>query len=179
MKSRQKVTVVPSCYNLLVPDITIVSIQSPKDLNAFQSVIKTAFSATPDADITEWYSFDQAKASLSGKQGTAFLAKIGDTVVGAIHAQPESPIFGREGSGKWQITNIGVVPEHQRQGIGGKLLKAVETVAKAKLGTKAIVHTNPDDRVAVGFYIKYGYRTVGILDNYYYRGPAQFFIKQI
>jgi ribosomal protein S18 acetylase RimI-like enzyme len=147
-------------------------------LNDFQQVITLAFSSTPDEDLGEWYSFNKVEKSLDSSMGKAFLAVKENITVGAVHAQPESPIFGKEGLNKWQITNIGVLPSHQRQGIGGRLLKTIEDEAKRIKVEKLIVHTNPDDRRAVSFYIKYDYKPVGIIEDYYYRGPAQFFIKR-
>ncbi len=154
---------------------TITSIQK---FDRFTEIIQRAFSVTDDADLAEWYSFEEAQRSLDSKKATAFKATLNkDLVIGVVHAQPESFIFGREGRNKLQITNIGVLPQYQRRGVGGKLLGAVEKVARQKQIPKVIVHTNPDDRRAVGFYLKYGYKPVGIIEDYYYRGPAQFFLK--
>jgi ribosomal protein S18 acetylase RimI-like enzyme len=160
--------------------INIISVQTDDRLDDFVKVIQQAFSSTSDADLSEWYSFYEVRQSLENRKGIILKAVNNkDLVVGVVHVQPENTIFGQEGKNKWQITNIAVLPKYQRQGIGGDLLKAVEKIVQQKQANKILIHTNPDDRRAVNFYLKYDYKPAGIIEDYYYRGPAQFFLKLI
>ena len=100
-------------------------------------------------------------------------------VVGIIHAQQENPVYGREGTEKWVITNIAVVSPASGKGVGSQLLEAIEAEIKKRGGVKLFVHTNVGDNRVIRFYYKNGYKNAGTILDYYYAGSAVFLLKSL
>ncbi|MBI5955750.1 MAG: GNAT family N-acetyltransferase, partial [Chloroflexi bacterium] len=56
------------------------------------------------------------------------------------------------------IVMLNVLPEHQRSGLGGKLVSWVVDLAKTKSLSRVIVATSNDDLPAIYFYQRRGFR---------------------
>lgn len=80
----------------------------------------------------------------------AFAAVDGDRVVGALtaHTLPMT----RSESDEIFIYDLAVVPEHQRQGIGRRLVEALRAGARAEGITVTFVPADNDDTHALDFY---------------------------
>lgn len=156
----------------------ITPIRPKADLDKVEEVIRLAFSETSDSNIDDWFSLEEMSNSIKSGVGACFKAfESGDKIVGIVHGQQENPINGREGIEKWIVTNIAVIPNRTGQGIGGKLLNAIESEAVKNGATKIYTHTNKGDSKVINFYKKYGYSDAGYVDHYYYDSSAVFLIK--
>jgi L-amino acid N-acyltransferase YncA len=61
--------------------------------------------------------------------------------------------------------SIYISRESRGRGVGGKLLKAIETVAKENDFHKIVLFTFPFNQLGQGLYRKQGYREVGVFKN--------------
>jgi ribosomal protein S18 acetylase RimI-like enzyme len=87
----------------------------------------------------------------------------GRRLVGFVMGDP------RPGQGFSWIATIGVHPDFQRQGIGARLLAAVEaalTTPRVKLTVRR------SNLGAIALYEKFGYKSTAIWDHYYAGGEA-------
>lgn len=109
------------------------------------------------------------------------LKAVGDDskILGMIHAMQENTINGREGAEKWVITSLAVSPNETGKGIGGRLLKLIESEANNQGVKKMFTHTNLEDNRVIHFYEKNGYKLAGEIKDYYYDGSAVFLIKYL
>lgn len=79
----------------------------------------------------------------------------------------------------WQmlyLSEFWVKEEYRGQGLGTRLLKKVETEAKHH-GT-LIVQTDTFDWQAKDFYLKFGYKVFGVIDNCP-KGHQRFYLKKV
>ena len=157
--------------------VELVRINLKKDLQAIEIVVEKGFSDTPDAKLSDWYSFSEMTSSIEKGSGMCLKCVEDGKTIGIVHAQEENPINGREGREKWVITCIAVMPESKGKGIGSRLLRAIEAEAKKHGTIKLFVHTNKNDERVIKFYLKNGYKTAGTVNNYYYDGSAIFLLK--
>jgi len=68
---------------------------------------------------------------------------------------------------------IGIVPDHQRKGIGTTLLASMEDLARQYGGDEMILMTGVDNQTAVAFFQKTGFEIIGVENRYYPKGqPA-------
>ena len=151
-----------------------------KDIPLVERVVREAFASTPDSDLSDWFSFSEMVGSIKRSQGICLKATDENgEVVGIIHAQQENPVYGREGTEKWVITNIAVVSPASGKGVGSQLLEAIEAEIKKRGGVKLFVHTNVGDNRVIRFYYKNGYKNAGTILDYYYAGSAVFLLKSL
>lgn len=70
---------------------------------------------------------------------------------------------------------IAVAPQQQRDGLGGRLIRESERVAKSQGATQMFVDTAGREQYAPtrAFYERMGYRKVAILDDFYAPGDAK------
>jgi ribosomal-protein-alanine acetyltransferase len=96
------------------------------------------------------------------QHGSTFLkAKINDEIVGCIAGLPHKP------NGISRIYTLEVKPEFRRKGIASKLLQTLENEFKKRGATLSILEVEVDNTAALNLYQKFGYKTVGILKDYY------------
>jgi ribosomal protein S18 acetylase RimI-like enzyme len=69
------------------------------------------------------------------------------------------------------LVELAVDKAHRRMGIGSKLLKALARRVKEKGLRAIIVETQPDNKVAMDFYLGTGLRLCGYNDRYYTNKP--------
>uniref|UniRef100_A0A7C4TAJ7 [Ribosomal protein bS18]-alanine N-acetyltransferase n=1 Tax=candidate division WOR-3 bacterium TaxID=2052148 RepID=A0A7C4TAJ7_UNCW3 len=68
------------------------------------------------------------------------------------------------------ITNIGVAPDYQRQGIAQHLMKEVEEIARNRGCIYAYLEVRVNNLPAINLYKKIGYRILYLRKNYYLDG---------
>ncbi len=68
------------------------------------------------------------------------------------------------------IESIAVLPSHQQQGIGGRLLQAVMNEARQRRCDRAVLEVATPNEEGIAFFKKRGFHEVGKLPNYYGRG---------
>jgi ribosomal-protein-alanine N-acetyltransferase len=108
-----------------------------------------------------WGLLDLVFALLS--PGVRLKAVNGHRLVGFVMGEP------RPADGFAWVATIGVHPQFQRQGIGGRLLAEVE----ARLTTPRIKLTVRQSNLgAIALYRKFGYRQVSVWERYYSGGEA-------
>ncbi len=158
--------------------ITLIDIV--KDIEQLKLVVEKAFSDTPDSNLSDWFSFEEMTVSISNNRGVGLKAiNENNRIVGIIHAHAENPIYAKEGTEKWVITNVAVVPEVAGQGVGSQLISAIESECKKRRVKKLFVHTNKGDDKVIHFYQKNGFQDASWVKDYYYAGDAVFFIKYL
>jgi ribosomal-protein-alanine N-acetyltransferase len=67
---------------------------------------------------------------------------------------------------------IGVLPKHQRKGIGTALLEYMEEIARKYGVEEMLLWTAVDNQQALSFFRNAGFHIVGSEDRYYPRGQA-------
>jgi ribosomal protein S18 acetylase RimI-like enzyme len=77
------------------------------------------------------------------------------------------------GARRAHLLAIGIVPEHQRKGIGTTLLGSMENLAQQYGGKEIVLMTAVDNQTALAFFQKAGFEVIGTQDQYYPKGqPA-------
>ena len=153
-----------------------------QDLNLVESVITKAYSSTPDSDLNDWLSFSYMHTRINKESGKCLLMTDGNSSpIGAIYAQAENLINGREGSEKWVIIALGVDPEHTGKGVGTSLITELENVLRNNNVKKLFTFTNKDDTEVINFYLKNGYSDAGWVKDYQYseNNSAVFLLKYL
>jgi ribosomal-protein-alanine N-acetyltransferase len=73
-------------------------------------------------------------------------------------------------AGESHILNLTVRPESQRQGIGSRLLKHFQQLARRHGADTLMLEVRPSNRTAISLYEKLGFNEIGVRRNYY---PAE------
>lgn len=73
-------------------------------------------------------------------------------------------------AGESHILNLTVRPESQRQGIGSRLLKHFQQLARQHGADTLMLEVRPSNRKAIRLYEKLGFNEIGVRRNYY---PAE------
>ena len=73
---------------------------------------------------------------------------------------------------KWKsatghVLTIDVSPKHRRKGIGLRLLQEIERIFKDKGVNVCFLEVREDNIAALDLYLRFGYREIGRLENYY------------
>ena len=105
-----------------------------------------------DYMLGERYSPDAIRASIKGQCWLA--AWPGREMAGFAHALPDEP-------DAWKLDKLYVHPEHQRQGIGRRLLDAAITHARKAGAVRLVLRVNKHNAAALSAYEKYGFRVYG------------------
>lgn len=141
------------------------------DVGILEAVAVRAFGDSADADISQWFSFPQMVRDIGEGHGACVVAKDenGGTL-GWSYAGQESPINGPEGAEKWVIVAEVVDPERAQQGIGSKLLNAIQEQATNSGANKLFAYTTDSEENAgvVEFYEKNGFQIAGRIQDYQY-----------
>lgn len=118
-----------------------------------------------DSDLMpDWGRSEQGKRYflelLNDKAAICFVAEEQGALVGYIAARPKD--FGYRLSKYVELENLGVIPEHQNQGIGKKLYGAFVTWAKQQGFEKVYLESYFANNKARGFYEKMGFNPIDI-----------------
>ena len=73
-------------------------------------------------------------------------------------------------SRRGHLLAIGVLPQHQREGIGRALLEHIEEVTRQYGSTEMRLWTAVDNEQALSFFEKAGYQIIGSKNSYYPNG---------
>jgi ribosomal-protein-alanine N-acetyltransferase len=97
-------------------------------------------------------------------QRTYYVAKIGTDVVGyggALYVLPDA-----------HITTLAVDPEHQRQGVGARLLLALCRTAVGRGATALTLEVRETNEPAQQLYRRFGFAAAGVRKGYYAGGAT-------
>lgn len=127
--------------------------------------------------LSEWFDFDEMIKSLpNGK-----LVEVRDKtnqLIGAGFIAKQNPINWPDGH-KAELFIIGVLPGHEKLGIGSQILQKCEEQAKLLGAEKILINAHSMQPQLHHFYQKNGYEIIGTLKNYYANGDAIFFSKNL
>ncbi|MEM1732295.1 MAG: GNAT family N-acetyltransferase [Desulfurococcaceae archaeon] len=88
-----------------------------------------------------------------------YVAEMGRVLVGYVLAIVENEIC--------HLVSIAVRRRYRKRGIGGSLLDLAMNECRAKGAGKAVLEVAVDNKDALDFYSKRGWRIIGVLDKYY------------
>jgi ribosomal protein S18 acetylase RimI-like enzyme len=88
------------------------------------------------------------------------------------HVSGYAAVFYRLGTKVARLHSIAVDPRAQRNGIGGKLLAAIEIAARRYGAETLRLAVRKDNRGAARLYLAFGYSEIGVEPRYYSDGMA-------
>ncbi|KUK13833.1 MAG: ribosomal protein S18-alanine N-acetyltransferase [Synergistetes bacterium] len=104
--------------------------------------------------------------------GNAYIvARLRDRVVGYAGIR----FYGRQA----HITTIAVAPKWRGNRIGEQLLLALIEIAKDRQAKEIVLEVRPSNRIAIGLYEKYGFRTIGVIPGYYMDNGEDAFLMRV
>lgn len=112
---------------------------------------------------TEAFTKQQIAYLLTDSNSVILVSKVKGEIVGFVIGKTymdKKPATG-------QILTIDVSPKHRRKGIGQRLLQEIEKTFKDKGIKMCCLEVRENNIVALSLYQKFGYKTVGRLENYY------------
>jgi ribosomal-protein-alanine N-acetyltransferase len=77
-------------------------------------------------------------------------------------------------AGQGHIITLDVLEAYRRQAIGSLLIQAAEQEAASQGSTRIVLETATNNKAAVAFWKKHGYRTFATIEDYYGRGLHAF-----
>jgi ribosomal protein S18 acetylase RimI-like enzyme len=93
-------------------------------------------------------------------RGELWLAEDGTRVLGAM-------VLLAKRTDAWEIMNLAVAADAQRQGIGTRLLRKARQVAKARGAHRLEVGTGNSSLGPLAFYQRFGFRIVGVAVDFF------------
>ncbi len=107
-----------------------------------------------------------------------FLAQPGALcVVAESEGQPAGFLIADREASQAHIITIDVAPEHRRRGVGTQMLEEIERRLRALGASEINLETGTDNQAGTAFWMRHGYRTIGILQGYY-PGPQDAYAMQ-
>jgi ribosomal-protein-alanine N-acetyltransferase len=97
---------------------------------------------------------------------TAFLARVG------VPARSAGFILGQVAADEAEIITLGVCAQHQRHGIGRRLVEALARAARRAEARTLFLEVGAGNTAAVGLYRRLGFKEVGRRTGYYADGAA-------
>lgn len=147
--------------------------------NAFKELDpedESKFTEETNQSLEEWFSVDEMFDYL--KHGCLVEARIDNKLVGLAFIAKQNPITWPDGH-KAELFVLAVDQTIRGQGLGSKLLKATEDIAKEFGAEVIITNTNSLMNKTIDFYVKNNYQIIGELKEYYDNGNAVFLIKNL
>ena len=77
-----------------------------------------------------------------------------------------------------QISNIAVIPDLRRKGIGEKLIEKILNIAKIKDFKRITLDVRSSNQPAISLYKKFGFQKVGQRKNYYHKPQEDAWIME-
>ena len=77
-----------------------------------------------------------------------------------------------------EIRSIAVVPEHQQNGFGKKMMAEAEVIANQAGRKKLTLVTSPKNTGAVNFYLGLSYTIIDKVENYYGDGTPRYVLEK-
>jgi len=123
-------------------------------------------------DFEELYTIDQAcyppGIAYSKRPLRLFLRLPGaNFLVAEVAGQIAGFILAEHEGERAHLITIDVLAAERRRGVGTALLHAIEQTVAAHGVRQVTLETATDNHAAIAFWQKHGYRTVGVLRNYY------------
>lgn len=137
---------------------------TPADFDALYEIDQKVF----EAGIA--YSRRQLREYLQLAGAECILAETGGKIAGFIVTAHED--------GVGYIVTIDVLPVHRRQAAGTLLLAEAERKLAVNGIREIELETATDNASAVAFWRKHGYRTQGVIKNYYPNGRDAFSMRK-
>ena len=123
-----------------------------------------AVAALEDVCFSTPWSAQGLAEELENPQAHVLTALVGETVAGYIGVQ--------EISGDAYVTNVAVLPEYRRQGIGRALLCAAIDGARRRGCAFLTLEVRPSNADAIRLYVSLGFSLMGRRKGFY-RDPAE------
>ena len=133
-------------------DAVVIDPMRLRDLGDILKIEKLSFT-------TPWSKQAFLSELLENDRAYYLVAKVGDRAVGYIGVW----LIAGEG----HITNVAVHPDYRGQGIGRRLLLAIEEIALARGHRRMTLEVRTSNTVAQHLYRKLGYVAAGIRPKYY------------
>ena len=134
-------------------ELTIHRIQTTEALQELFSVFALAFES-------EYHVDDAYLSQMVEHPSTLVLAAyMGEKIVGGLVACVLLPIHGEK---EMYLYDIAVHPQHQRQGVGVRLMQQLKEEAKCRGVKTVFVEAESEDVGAVAFYRSIGGEEVGV-----------------
>ena len=113
--------------------------------------------------VEEAFTRKQISLLLTDYNSVGLVAKDNGEIVGFVVGMvyPDGKVLDGH------ILTIDVLPKHRLGGIGGRLLQAVEEIFVEKGVKASYLEVREDNISALRLYQRFGYETVGKLENYY------------
>jgi len=128
-------------------------------------------------DLDEWFSLEEMLKY--GVHGSLIEARNNEgKLVGALYIGMDNPMTWPDGK-KAEIFILGTLPTERGKGVGTKLMKEAEEVARKMDAKKIMVNTHVLMEADHRFYTHRGYVQMGVLKEYYGNGDAVFFSKNL
>jgi ribosomal-protein-alanine N-acetyltransferase len=101
---------------------------------------------------------------------SAFVPLLADeALVAESDGEVDAYVFARALGSEAEILNLAVRPEHQRRGIGRRLLGALLARLREHGASRVFLEVRRSNTGARGFYERFGFRSVGVRRGYYSR----------
>lgn len=166
-----------------------IRVQNSPDISEIKTFIDNAFNEIDPEDskkfqdagnsqsVDEWFSVEEmANYFNKGKLLEARTEK--EELVGLAFIGMQNPVSWPDGK-KTELFVLAVSPNHRKQGVGKSLLLKAEEIAKEIGSKKIIVNAHVFQEQTHKWYLKQGYKEMGILKDYYDNGDAKFFCKDL
>jgi ribosomal-protein-alanine N-acetyltransferase len=132
-------------------------------------------------DFAALYAIEEACFARPFRFGRRYMRQLIDCVSAATWIAVEDGRMTGFGIVEWSEETMGMTayiqtlevgPDRRERGIGGELLRCIESCAQGE-GAKVIwLHVDADNAAAIRLYQVHGYLSVGREENYYARGKA-------
>ena len=135
-------------------------------------------------DIEDIFKLEQksfGKDSFSKKQFSYLLQKANSDFIVARGKQQIIAymiILKRKRSLNNRIYSIAIAPEARGLGLAKKLLDFAENLARNDKKIQLSLEVNINNKPAIELYLKKGFETVGVKENYYHDGSSAFVMKK-
>ncbi|MBT2501436.1 GNAT family N-acetyltransferase [Curtobacterium sp. ISL-83] len=138
----------------VMPTLLITDIATTADAEAFRLL--------NEAWITRFFTLEDEDRKLLGDPvgqivepgGAAFVARLGDTVIGCIGIVPVAP-------GVVELVKMAVSPDHQGHGTGRQLIAVALERARTLGARRVVLESNARLASAVHLYEAFGFRHLG------------------
>jgi putative acetyltransferase len=137
--------------------------ETASDVGATYSVVESAFGDRLEAELVN-------ALRRSAEPQLSLVAEAGDAVVGHIFFSPITIEADRPAPPACQLSPVAVLPEYQRRGIGGELIRAGLSRCRAVGWSAVFLVGNP------AYYSRFGFRMAGPW-GFAYPGPHDPFLQ--
>ena len=122
--------------------------ETPADIQSIEAVTTSAFLSAPHTSHTEQFIVDALRKA--GKLSVSLVADHEGSVIGQASV---SPVSISDGTPNWfGLGPISVLPQHQRQGIGSRLMREALLALRRRGAAGCVVLGDPR------FYSRFGFR---------------------